>query len=383
MMPRAASAGAQVQASDQRLREQRDSLERIRREREELERQANALRTQAHGLTDEVRLLDERAATTARLVRALERQLMLIADEVDSATTNVARAESELASKHGALRRHAVEIYKRGPLFTAEALLSARSFGELVARYKYLHTLTLRDQALVRRVEELRNEVALQRDRLVTLQSQLELSRNDKAREESRLIQQRRDHAAALRGVQQRQKQVEERIAARNRAIAQLEGMIASLDAARRRAPTGAARASSIRTSDYGQLDWPVDGELLYTFGRAQTASNTTIRWNGVGIAAAENTPVRAIAPGTVVSVGRLSTYGLMVIVDHGGGDYSVYGSLARSDVKTGQSVTKGQVLGGVGVADADLPAHLHFEIRSGARVPVAVDPATWLRARR
>jgi hypothetical protein len=35
-----------------------------------------------------------------------------------------------------------------------------------------------------------------------------------------------------------------------------------------------------------GKLDWPVEGALLYTFGKAQTATNTTIRWNGVGIKA-------------------------------------------------------------------------------------------------
>jgi peptidoglycan hydrolase CwlO-like protein len=66
-------------------------------------------------------------------------------------------------------------------------MLSAHSFGELVARYKYLHDLTLRDQALVARVEQLRNRVSTERDRLVSLQSQLERSRADRAEEEERL----------------------------------------------------------------------------------------------------------------------------------------------------------------------------------------------------
>ncbi len=55
-------------------------------------------------------------------------------------------------------------------------------------------------------------------------------------------------------------------------------------------APNAPRAASTIKTSDYGQLDWPVDGPLVYTFGKAQTASNTTIRWNGVGIRAAVGT---------------------------------------------------------------------------------------------
>ncbi len=73
----------------------------------------------------------------------------------------------------------------------------------------------------------------------------------------------------------------------------------------------------------------------------------------------------------------QLGTYGLTVIVDHGGGDYSIYGSLSRADVAEQQLVAKGQVIGDVGISDPDLPPHLHFEIRHGGP---AVDPAAWLR---
>src|SRR5205085_3862196 len=131
--------------------------------------------------------LDRRADATSRLVRVLDRQLGSIAEEVNDATANMGRAESELAQKKVVLRRRLVDIYKRGPLYTAEALLSAASFGELVTRYKYLHTLALRDRALVRRVEQLRNQVALERDRLVVLQHGIQDSREEKQLEESRL----------------------------------------------------------------------------------------------------------------------------------------------------------------------------------------------------
>jgi septal ring factor EnvC (AmiA/AmiB activator) len=109
--------------------------------------------------------------------------------------------------------------------------------------------------------------------------------------------------------------------------------------------------------------------------------NNTTTRWNGIGIAAPEGTPVRAIASGQVVVAEAIGTYGLTVIVQHGGGDYSVYGSLSRADVRKGQSIRKGQVVGAVGASDPDLQSHLHFEIRRGRGV--AVDPLEWLRGAR
>ena len=46
------------------------------------------------------------------------------------------------------------------------------------------------------------------------------------------------------------------------------------------------ASTSTLRTADFGRLDWPVEGDILYPFGRYISPSNTTLRWNGIGIAA-------------------------------------------------------------------------------------------------
>ena len=138
--------------------------------------------------------------------------------------------------------------------------------------------------------------------------------------------------------------------------------------------------SSTLKTSDFGKLDWPVEGAIIYRFGRAVNPNNTTIRWNGVGIAAPSGSSVKAVAGGEVMVAEPIGTYGLTVIVQHGGGDYSVYGSLARTDVQRGQQVTKGEVIGAVGVSDPELDPHLHFEIRPKGR---AIDPLVWLRGDR
>jgi septal ring factor EnvC (AmiA/AmiB activator) len=378
-----------AQTPDQRIRTQREELDRIRRERENLERRAAELRSSVHDLNEEVTNLDSRADATARLVKALDTQLATISDEVDDASSRVSRAETDLAEKRGALKRRLVDIYKRGPTYTTQALLSAHSFGELVARYKYLHLLALRDRTLVSRVEQLRDQVAVDRDRLVTLQTQLAENRADKQQEEERLRALEHERAGNLAAAKRQSQQTEERLTRVKAAEAQLTNVIASLEADRRRAesarPSAPRNTSTIKTSDYGKLDWPVDGPLLYTYGKAQTASNTTIRWDGVGIKATVGTPVRSVAPGRVASVGQLGTYGLTVIVDHGGGDYSIYASLARASVRAGDAVVKGQAVGTVGISDPDQPPHLHFEIRHAGPggQPRSVDPASWLRGER
>lgn len=378
-----ASVATPLHAQD-KVRAQRAELDRIRQERADLERRMLELRANVHDLSEEVANLNARRSATERLVAALDRQLANINSDVDDATQNMVRTEGELADKRATLRRRLVDIYKRGPLFTAQALLSAQSFGELVARYKYLHTLALHDQALVARVEQLRDKLTQERDRLVQLQEALEQNRNDKRLEEDNLRDLERERESKLAEAQLSARRTEQSLDKLRRTEAQLASTIASLESDRRRTESSrgssARSASTIKTSDYGQLDWPVDGPLVYSYGKTQTASNATIRWNGVGIRAAVGTPVRAVAGGTVVSVGSLGTYGTTIIVEHGGGDYSIYGSLARADVALHEAVAKGQQLGTVGISDPDLPPHLHFEIRHGGP---AVDPASWLRGER
>lgn len=370
--------------TSERIRQQREELERIRRERADLEARMRNLRSTVHDLSEERTNLDRQADATARAVRTLDSQILSLADEEADATSQLVQAQDELAIKEAILRYRVREIYKRGGMYTLEALLSASSFGELLARYKYLHLVALRDQALVARVTTLGEEIGRQRTSLVKLRDDVETSRAEKAAEEQRLRTLERQRGRSLAQAESQQKQVEARLARIVRDEANINAVLAALDEARRRAEAapGAAppAASSIRTSDLGRLDWPVEGTVLYQFGRQVNPNNTVIRWNGIGIGAPTGTPVKAISSGTVEYAERFGTYGLMVIINHGEGNYSLYGSLDRATVGKGAKITKGQVIGAVGVSDPDIAPHLHFEIRPNGH---AVDPLDWLRTRR
>lgn len=337
-----------------------------------------------HDLGEEKTMLERQADATARVVRSLDGQIGALAGEVDNATSSLVLAQDELVIKRAMLQRRVREIYKRGPLYSLEALLSAQSFGALVARYKYLHLVTQRDRALVRRVELLNDQILGTRSQLVRLSGELQLNREQKSEEERRLRELEDARGRSLAKAQQSARQTEQRIQQIQRDEKRLANLLSTFEAERRRAvaarPNTPAAASTLRTSDFGKLDWPVEGTILYRFGRVVNANSTTTRWNGVGIGAPAGTPVRSVASGSVVLAESFGTYGPTVIVSHGDGDFSVYGSLARLDVRKGQGVQKGQVLGIVGRTDPDLEAHLHFEMRPKGR---AVDPLEWLRQRR
>lgn len=361
---------------------QRDELTRIRAERDELEKKMSGLQNTAHEIRDEVNLLDKQHDATARMVKSLDQQLVAITDEVQTTSSDLQKSEREASMKRTVLQRRLIEIYKRGPLYSAEVLFSAQSVGQLVARYKYLHLLALRDKGLVHRLDELHDKIESQQVQLVRLQNSVAENRSQKEREAARLADLEKEQAKNLVRVQQDTRRAKARIAELEKSEGRLNNLIASFEAERRKASgrggTVALSPSSIRTTDIGRLDWPVNGTFLYRFGRFVNPNNTTTRWNGIGISAPVGTMVKSVSAGTVAYAGPMGTYGNTVILEHGGGDYSVYGSLDKIAVRKGTRVIKGQPLGTVGVSDPALGSHLHFEIR---RSGPAVDPAEWLRA--
>ena len=119
-----------AQTADARIRSQREELDRIRRERADLERRMANLQGNVHDLREEVANLDRQRVSTELVLKTLDRQLEAISNDVAETTNRMALAEGDLAYRRSALQRRLVDIYKRGPLYSAEALLTARSFGE-------------------------------------------------------------------------------------------------------------------------------------------------------------------------------------------------------------------------------------------------------------
>jgi murein DD-endopeptidase MepM/ murein hydrolase activator NlpD len=96
----------------------------------------------------------------------------------------------------------------------------------------------------------------------------------------------------------------------------------------------------------------------------------------GIDIGMESGWPVVACEPGKVVLARRLGEYGNVVLLDHGRAVFSSYLHLTSIDVKAGDFIGKGQVLGTVGATGMALGAHLHFGIYVSG---VSVDPAEFL----
>ena len=126
-----------------------------------------------------------------------------------------------------------------------------------------------------------------------------------------------------------------------------------------------------------GAMPWPTTGTVQNRFG--QPRADGRLKWHGLRIAAASGTDVAAVHPGRVVFADWLRGYGLLTIVDHGGGYMTLYGHADALRKSPGDWVESGEAIATAGRSGGQPTNGVYFEIRKDGTVQ---NPATWLHTR-
>ena len=133
-------------------------------------------------------------------------------------------------------------------------------------------------------------------------------------------------------------------------------------------------------TDRKGILRWPSDGQVVAFFGRQKHPKfDTFLQRKGIDIKANRGSVIRAAFDGVVAFADWLKGYGLLLIIDHGRGDVSLYAHASSLSVDVGDHVKAGHPVGIVGDTGLTGGSMLYFELRAGGK---AVDPIEWLAAR-
>ncbi len=124
---------------------------------------------------------------------------------------------------------------------------------------------------------------------------------------------------------------------------------------------------------------WPVAGRITSSFGERNDpfAGDEGEFHRGIDIAAPTGTAIHATGDAVVASAGWGSGYGREVVLNHGHGITTLYAHMASITVVPGESITRGQVIGYVGVSGHSTGAHLHYEVRIN---DTAVNPHRYMR---
>lgn len=371
----AAAAALTLHAQDTGLDRLQRAAGRTAERLKALQQEADALASQQRTLLGELRKLEierqislERLDQLARDRQETERRLKEAEARADALAQQAQAERPEVEAR-------LVQLYKLGRAGYWRLLLNVDDLRALGRAYRTASMLTALDRARVAQHFATLDALARERQALQARSDELAALQAEAARARTAL-----DKAVASRTA------LVDAIDARRDLNAQLAGELQTAQTRLQSALSdlqargGASAAALPLRPLQGELPWPVSGRVTRRFGRQPDGQpGSAVVRNGVDIAAAEGQPVRPVHAGTVAFADRFEGYGNLVIVEHAGGDYSLYGYLKGIEVARGQKVEPGDTVGSVGVDPAGNPS-LYFELRvDGA----AVDPVQWLEKAR
>ncbi len=385
----ACMAGALAGQTDLRreILESQRRLEQIRAEQSRLEGEIGDVRNRVRDASEDLANVERRLSASRSVVAEIQFQSDAVTQSIQETTRELVQAREKLAENEAVLNRRLRDIYKMGPLHTVGVLLGASSFTDLLNRYRYLQRIASFDRSLVSRVETIEGELVERNDDLRQRMAELGSLRQNRLSEVAQLRSVESERQTALAEFRSRERQTASRLEQLDADEGRMTQLIGDLETRRREieARTATARAdASLSADDAGSLDWPLDGEVIYRFGRERSPNGTVLRWNGIGISASPGSPVTAVRAGTVVLAGPFEGYGPTVVLSHGDGFYTLYLYLEETGVVEGRTVSIGQVVGTVGGTDTPEGPHIEFQVRAPVNggSPQAQDPLQWLSAR-
>ena len=394
--------GAMVlQAQDISSQESRRSA--LQRDIAKLEKQIQENASKSSNALNELTLVREQISTHRNLVEESEREVRMLDDSIAVRQADAERLQQRLEAMERYYRLLVRNAYKnRDARLWYSYLLSSKDFGQASRRYNYLRELSRQMSTQARRLEDTRAALEADLAHLVELreeanairaeqEKELKSLRRAELRSDELVANLRKDKNLYEKQLETKRKQVEALNREIERIIAQaIEDARKKTEAAEKEKKTGGSTTKETpRTIDYklsgefaankGKLPWPADGPVVERFGKHNHPVYTTLVMpanNGVNIGLSHDDEIRAVYDGEVKRVIVMPGYGRCILVQHG--DYfTFYCKLGQVEVKSGDKVTTGQVLGRVDTIDGQ--TQLHFEVW---KEKTPENPENWLRPR-
>ena len=314
--------------------------------------------------------------STQEQLDTINANLDAVQKEIDQITHDLAVAEENLANQQieyenikaqleasqAELRTRVCAIYRNGDVSYLDVIFSSESVEDFISGFIFLSKIVEQDQNIITTIQENKVLAEEKLKELETTRNQILALQERKQAEEAEYEKQVDAKMALLDQLESEEAVLEEELEEMEKQSASIAAEINSYYASLSSTDVAYTYTGS------GVFGWPlaIQGRVSSNFGyRIHPISGTRRLHAGVDIAAPAGTPILAAESGTVIRVQNLSTgYGHNVIVAHGSNISTLYGHMSSINVSVGQTVSRGQCLGGVGSTGASTGNHLHFEVR-------------------
>ncbi|MBU4682692.1 murein hydrolase activator EnvC [Cedecea davisae] len=381
----------------------KQQLQSIQQDIAAKERAVREQQQQRSVLLAQLKTQEEAISAASRKLRETQNTLADLNNQIATLNNSLAKLQKQQATQERNLAAQLDAAFRQGQHTGIQLILSGEESQRGQRLQAYFGYLNAARQQTIEELKQTKAEAAQQKSELEGKQSEQQTLLYEQQAQQAKLESARNERKKTLAGLESSIQQDQQKLSEMRQNQSRLQSQIARAEAAAKaRAereareaeqvrdkqqqasnkgttykPTESERSLMSRTgglgSPRGQAYWPVRGSLLHRYGEQLQGE---LRWKGIVIAASEGTEVKAIADGRVILADWLQGYGLVVVIEHGKGDMSLYGYNQSALVSVGTQVRAGQAIALVGSSGGQGRPSLYFEIR---RQGQAVNPQPWL----
>jgi septal ring factor EnvC (AmiA/AmiB activator) len=373
---------AQAERKDsysEKIEQEKKALEKLRGTIEEKRKKSDEAEKKRESILQGLQSLDERLVRHRQEHQDVLKQLRKKDHEIEQMGVQLSRLAERIDERQDAIAARLRVQYVEGRFGHLKTLLAAGSYSDFQRRFQYLSAVSQREYQIV---EGYRRDA----DRMAEVEREREEARKGilafKTRTEHKLAQiqgLKKEKKVFLAKITQEKESYDRTVEELERSAARVDSLLKELEARRRAAAARPPSGGGLRALR-GTLLWPADGQVVSHFGRQKHPTfNTYIQRKGIEIRAAEGSNIRAVSGGQVVYADWLKGYGLVIIIDHANGVFSLYAHASKILTSVGARIEAGETIGETGDTGMTGESTLYFELREGAE---PVDPLVWLSKR-
>jgi septal ring factor EnvC (AmiA/AmiB activator) len=366
----------------QKIERQRQALEKIQEEIKEKKKSSEQAEKKMESVLESIQELDASLMKSRLERQEIGRRLKQKDQELEEINAQLASLRGRVGERRKSILARLRVQYIEGRMGGLKVLLAADSYADLHRRYQYLSAMSRREYDLLQdyqhdvgRLEQVERQRAVARDTMLSLKGETEHKLNE-------IQEGKRRKNLFLARITDAKESYDRMVAELERSAGRVDALLRELLEQRAKLATAQIRQRGGKAHTLlGQFLWPADGEVVAHFGRQKHPQfNTYVQRKGIDIRAPEGSGIRAVMAGTVAFADWLKGYGLVAILDHANGFFSLYAHASALVVKAGEHVQAGQTIGATGDTGMTKEHTLYFELREGAE---PVDPLIWLARRK
>ena len=369
---------------NEELRYQNDAINKMKKEIEELSSKLRKANINETTTSKRITNLDEEIALVNKLIQSLKKEETSNRNKVNVLKDRIKTKEDELELLRTRYEQRIINTYQKGRVSDLEKVLSSTSWRQAVYRTQYLKIISSIEQKMTKDIENIL--LAINKDKL-KLESLLRQSislKRDKQKQMTSLRKMRIKREKELNRIRQDKSALANYMQEKSAGVKQLESIIKKVleDKARsEREERIRQQQQALKTKEFnllkGQLPWPTEGRVISKFGKQWNSRLKTTTDNpGIDIKGQPGSPIRSTMSGVVTTITYIRGYGTTVIIDHGGGFYTVYSHVTNIQTQVDSEVRSGDVIAYMGDSGSVNGSKLHFEVWGKGQ---KLDPEKWL----